>query len=284
MVRIGPAGWSYEDWKGIVYPPGMPRSLHPLCYLSEWFDTIEINSTFYRPPDARHCAAWVEKVAARPQFRFAAKLWQRFTHERAAWPEEAEIRAYTSGIAPLHESGKLGAILVQFPWSFKRTVENRQWLMQVMETFGQYPLVLEIRHSSWDRPEVYEGLAHYKAAFCNIDQPLFKNSIKPSAKVTAKAGYIRLHGRNADNWFRETAGRDERYDYLYSDEELQPWIDKVRRMRDQVKDLYVVTNNHYRGQAVVNALELAHAVNGTTFELPDHLVQAYPRLQGLRKT
>ncbi|MCC6145401.1 MAG: DUF72 domain-containing protein, partial [Candidatus Hydrogenedentes bacterium] len=101
-----------------------------------------------------------------------------------------------------------------------------------------------------------------------------------SEKITARAGYIRLHGRNVENWFRETASRDERYDYLYNEEELQPWVDKIRRMRDRVKELYVVTNNHYRGQAIVNALELARAVNGTVFELPDHLVAAYPRLAG----
>ncbi|MBX7256041.1 MAG: DUF72 domain-containing protein [Candidatus Hydrogenedentes bacterium] len=280
-VRVGPAGWSYDDWKGVVYPPRMPRALHPLEYLSEYFDTVEVNSSFYHPPVSRNCMAWLKKVQGNPRFMFTAKLWQRFTHERGAWPGEAEVRQFCDGIAPLHEAGKLGALLVQFPWSFKRTPENRQWLARVLDTFTVYPLTLEIRHASWNRPEVFDGLAQRRVAFCNIDQPLFSDSLAPTAKVTARVGYVRLHGRNAADWFREDASRDDRYDYLYSHDELGQWLKKIERIREMANDLYVITNNHYAGQAIVNSFELLAGLGKKFTALPPTLVERYPRLNDL---
>lgn len=278
-VRVGPAGWSYEDWKGIVYPPDMPRSRHALTLISEWFDTVEVNSSFYHPPDPRHCSAWVKHVCENPGFKFTVKLWERFTHKRHRWPDAEEAIQYLRGIEPLHEAGKLGAILIQFPWSFKRTDENRRWLARVVETFDEFPLALEIRHASWDREEVYTGLAQRGIAFCNIDQPMFRDSIAPSAKLTAPVGYVRLHGRNHDDWFREDAGRDDRYNYLYSEEELAPWIAKIEQIRKKAREIYAITNNHYRGQAVVNAFEIQRALGTRSPALPRHLVEAYPRLK-----
>ena len=127
-VRVGPAGWSYDDWKGIVYPPDMPRGLHSLTFLAQYFDTVEVNASFYRPPNPKHCENWVAKVSDNPRFLFTAKLWERFTHQRDTFPTEAEVQRFVESIMPLHEAGKLGAILVQFPWSFRRTPENRIWL------------------------------------------------------------------------------------------------------------------------------------------------------------
>ena len=275
-VRVGPAGWDYPDWKGIVYPPRMPKSLHPLRLLCSMFDMVEVNSTFYHPPSSKNCAAWVERVAENPRFMFTAKLWERFTHQRDTWPMGAEIRLFTDGIAPLVEAGKLGAVLVQFPWSFKRTPENRTWLARVLDAFAAYPLALEVRHASWDRPEVYAGLAERTVAFCNIDQPMFAKSIGPSAAVTAGIGYIRLHGRNHDDWFREDAGRDDRYNYLYTEDELKPWLGKIRAVAKQAQATYVVTNNHFRGQAVVNALEIQGGLASRALVLPPHLIDNYP--------
>jgi uncharacterized protein YecE (DUF72 family) len=261
----------------------MPSDLHPLTYISQYFDTVEVNSTFYRPPDPRFCTSWLAKAAQNPRFKFTVKLWQRFTHERDAWPTDNEIKAVKEGIQPLADAGKLGAMLVQFPWSFKRTAENRKWLAQVLETFGAYPLALEIRHASWDVPEVYDGLAERHVAFCNIDQPQFHDSIAPSAHLTARVGYVRLHGRNYQDWFRDSAGRDERYDYLYSAEELKPWVEKIERIRKQADEVYAITNNHYRGQAVVNALELQDQLGQDKPKPPIHLVEAYPQLRALER-
>ena len=281
VVRVGPAGWSYKDWKGIVYPSPMPKGLHPLAFLSGFFDTVEVNLTFYRPPSWKHGSSWVRHVAGNPRFKFTLKLWERFTHQRQSEPTQEEARLFTEGIEPLAAEGKLGAILIQFPWSFKRTSENRAWLAHITEVFARYPLALEIRHVSWDRPEVYAALAERGLAFCNIDQPIFADSLKPTERVTARVGYVRLHGRNHDDWFREDAGRDDRYNYLYSEAELRPWLEKIANIRRQAEEVYVITNNHYRGQAVVNAFEIQQGLGKTDFVLPQHLVNEYPRLKRL---
>lgn len=279
VLRIGPAGWSYDDWKGIVYPPAMPRSVHPLELLSEWFDTVEINSSFYRPTNPRHAENWANKVARNPAFRFTAKLWERYTHQRREWPAPSDTARVREGFAPLVEAGLLGAVLIQFPWSFKRTDENRQWLARVVDAFGDYPLALEVRHASWDQPEVYAGLRERGVAFCNIDQPMFRNSIAPGQAVTAPLGYVRLHGRNYNDWFREEADRDDRYDYLYSEEELRPWMEKIESIRETTAEVYAITNNHFRGQAVVNALEMEDVLDVKHVTIPSHLIAEYPRLQ-----
>jgi uncharacterized protein YecE (DUF72 family) len=255
-VRIGPAGWAYEDWKGTVYPKDMPRSLHPLTFLSSMFDTVEINVTFYRPVDSKMSANWVTKVAENPRFKFAVKLWERYTHERETWPTNEERRKFCDGLEPLRANDLFGVLLIQFPWSFKRTPENRSHLAHIVETFASYPIAVEFRHDSWLQPVVFEGLRDRNVAFCNIDQPIFDNSIGPTGEVTADIAYVRLHGRNHEHWFRKESTRDQRYDYLYGGAELHPWIDRIRRMRAIAKETYVVTNNHFRGQAVINAQQI----------------------------
>ena len=266
----------------MVYPPRMPKSCHPLTYLARFFDTVEINTTFYHPPSPKYCQSWAEKVAENPRFRFTAKLWQRFTHERGEWPSAGEVAQVKDGFRPLLDSGTLGAVLVQFPWSFKRTPEEREWLARVLETFAEFPLALEIRHASWNRPEVYDALRERQVAFCNIDQPMFSKSLPPTAAVTSKMGYVRLHGQNYRDWFREDAGRDDRYNYLYSEDELKPWLEKIERIRKQADQVYVVTNNHFRGQAIVNAFELQHGLGKRGVEPPAELLEAYPRLSRLK--
>jgi len=280
-VYIGTAGWSYADWNGIVYPEQQGGGFHPLDVLQQWFNTVEINASFYRPPLAKHAESWVRRVAGHPDFLFTAKLWQRFTHQRAAWPSDAETRQFTEGIAPLQESGRLGALLVQFPWSFRRTPENRLWLGRIVETFGSCPLAVEVRHTSWDTPEVYAGFRERGIAFCNIDQPVIGDSIAPSEHITAPLAYVRFHGRNYDNWFRKGAGQNERYDYLYSEEELRPWLERLKNMRAKAEKIFVVTNNHFQGQAVANALEIQAAMGGAVGKLPEGLLEAYPRLRAL---
>lgn len=279
IVRVGPAGWDFEDWKGLIYPERMPRSMHRLTYLAGFFDTVEINVSFYRVVPCQHCESWLRKVACNPRFKFTAKLWQRFTHERDTLPSREDIVACREGMRPLREAGKLGALLLQFPWSCRNTRENHDWVLRVTDCFSEYQLALEVRHASWDRPEVYEELAARNIAFCNIDQPLFHDSMKPMQRVTARVGYVRLHGRNYDDWFRDSAGRDDRYDYLYSEEELKPWLKRIERIGRQAEEVYVITNNHYRGQAVVNAFDLMAGMGKTEFMLPQHMVQAYPQLK-----
>jgi uncharacterized protein YecE (DUF72 family) len=279
-IRVGTAGWSYTDWNGTFYPKPMPRGVDRLSYIARYFDVVEVNSTFYRPATAQTVHGWLTKTEDAPDFRFTVKLWQRFTHERAeAWTraEETEVR---TALDPLHDAGKLGAVLVQFPWSFKRDEENRIWLGDVVSAFAKYPLVVEIRHESWNVPEFYESLAENGVGFVNVDQPLFKKCIKPSATVTSPVGYVRVHGRNYNDWFRKDAGVLARYDYLYPPEELRPWVARTEEIAEAAQETYVITNNHARGKAGVNALELIAMIRNTKVEVPPTLLKTYPDALG----
>lgn len=275
-IRIGTAGWSYADWNGVFYPKPMPRGVDRLAYIARYFDVVEVNSTFYAPAPPERVEKWLENTARAPNFRFTVKLWQRFTHERdSAWTraDEHEVRV---ALDPMHAAGKLGAVLIQFPWSFKRSDENRTWLGDVVSAFREFPLVVEIRHESWNVPHFYESLIEQGVGFVNIDQPLFKRSIKPSAVVTSPTGYIRVHGRNYKEWFREEANVRERYDYLYSPEELAPWAARTEEIAQHAEDIYVVTNNHNLGKAAVNALQLESMLTHQRVDAPPPLVETYP--------
>ncbi len=277
-IHIGPAGWSYKDWEGVVYPKKPGAKFDPLAYLARFFDTIEINSSFYRPPTASTTKSWVRRVVPNPDFTFTAKLHRVFTHERGKATTEDE-KAFREGINPLAEAGKLGALLFQFPWSFKNTAEERAYLASLIERFREYPLVIEVRHASWNTAATYEALENWDVGICNIDQPIFKRSVRPAALTTSPVGYVRLHGRNYQNWFREKAPRDERYNYLYSIDELEPWIARIRAVAKQTKDTYVITNNHFLGKAIVNALEIKSTLEERQVPAPLPLFQKYPRLR-----
>jgi len=278
MIRIGPAGWSYKDWEETVYPQKPGKNFDPLEYLARYFSTIEINSSFYRPPAVSTTKAWVKRVAANKEFTFTAKLYRLFTHERGK-ATKADEKEFHEGMAPLLKAAKLGALLLQFPWSFKNTVEDRVYLAELLEKFAKYPLVLEVRHSSWNTPAMYEWLQERAVGICNIDQPVFSKSIRPAALTTSPVGYVRLHGRNYQNWFREKAPRDERYNYLYSFDELDPWLKRIKEVAKQTRETYVITNNHFRGQAVVNAIEIEAALKEQRVPAPEPLFSIYPRLE-----
>lgn len=275
MIRFGVAGWDYKDWWGVVYPAVRPRGFDPLAYLAKYFDALEINSTFYRPADPGAARRWAQRVSHNPNFKFTVKLWQRFTHQRdTAWSPQ-EVDSVRASLEPLAESGRLGCLLAQFPWSFKRTPESREWLEDLVAAWGDFPLAVEVRHASWNVPEFYASLAERGVGVVNIDQPVFKNSIKPGAQVTADVGYVRLHGRNYEHWFSENAQPHERYDYLYSGDELKPWIERIREVAERARETYVIANNHYRGQAVVNAAMLRKLYSGGEVEVPPELEEAY---------
>lgn len=278
LTRIGPAGWAYKDWEGVVYPQKPGAKFDPLEYLAKFFNTIEINSSFYRPFSVSTAESWARRVAEARDFMFTAKLHRLFTHERgkATAADEKEVR---EGVDVLRKAGKLGALLVQFPWSFKNTDDERVYLAKLLDRFRDYPLVLEIRHSSWNNPQIYEWLEELGVGICNVDQPLFKKSIKPADVTTSPIGYVRLHGRNYQDWFREKAPRDDRYNYLYSIDELEPWITRIKEIAAKTKESYVITNNHFRGQAVVNALEIKATLNEEKVSAPAPLFKKYPQLE-----
>ena len=281
-IRIGPAGWSYKDWEGVVYPHKPGSKFDPLEYLARFFNTIEINSSFYRPFTASSAKSWASRVAAAADFMFTAKLHRVFTHERGKATAEDE-KAVRQGMDALYTAGKLGAVLLQFPWSFKNTDDERLYLNRLLDRFKDYPLVLEVRHSSWNNPQIYEWLEGLGVGICNVDQPLFRKSIKPAAVTTAQVGYVRLHGRNYQDWFREKAPRDDRYNYLYSVDELEPWIARIKEIAAKTKESYVITNNHFRGQAVVNALEIKATLTEQKVVGPAPLFEKYPVLRDSAK-
>ena len=279
LVRVGPAGWSYPDWSGYVYPTHRSKGFHEATYLAGFFDTIEINTSFYQPLRPDHAASWVDRVAANPAFLFTAKLWQRFTHDPSASAEDE--RAVRAGFDVLRDAEKLGAVLLQFPFSFHRTPETVSYLTSVLKRFADYPLVVELRHSSWQTKETLALLSEHRAGFCNIDQPVIGHSLKPSAESTSQIGYVRLHGRRYDTWFSDdpTTPSHERYNYLYSLEELHPWVARIHTIQKHTRNIFVVTNNHFQGKAVVNALQLIGILTGNKVKVPEPLRQHYPALE-----
>jgi uncharacterized protein YecE (DUF72 family) len=277
MIRVGPAGWDYPDWYGTVYPRPKRKSFDALAYLARYFKTIEINSTFYRPARPEVAKSWAERVEENADFRFTAKLWKRFTHERdSAWTGD-EVKATRAALEVMHGAGRLGAVLVQFPWSFRWTDENRQWLDDLFGAFAGLPLVLEVRHASWADAEVAPWLAERAVGLVNVDQPLFKGTLRPGAQVTAPVGYVRLHGRNYKEWWRKDAGRNERYDYLYTPEELESWVERLRQLSTRTREVYAVTNNHRLGKAPANAEMIEAMLQGEKVPGPPTLFDRYAR-------
>ena len=276
-ILVGPAGWSYADWRGRVYPEAAGTKFDTLTLVAKYFDTAEINSSFYHPPKPETARSWLERVAHNPSFVFTAKLSRAFTHERGKATVEDE-KLYREGIDPLMQANKLGAVLMQFPWSFKNDRDERIYLEQLINRFKYYPLVVELRHESWNNARILQTLEDLGVGLCDIDQPQFANSIKPAAEVTSSIGYIRLHGRNYQNWFREEANVVERYDYLYSSDELGPWIGRIKEVSEKAKQTFVITNNHARGQSLVNAFEILAELEEERVPGPAKLIDTYPRL------
>lgn len=276
-IYIGPAGWSYADWRGRVYPEGAGTKFDTLALVAKYFDTVEVNSSFYYPPKPETARAWLERTAHNPNFIFTAKLHKVFTHRRDKLTNKDE-RNFRDGIDPLAEAQKLGAVLIQFPWSFKNDADERGYLTQLLDRFKDYPLVVELRHESWNHPRILQTLEDVEVGLCDIDQPIFPNSIKPSAEVTSSIGYVRLHGRNYQQWFRKEGNVLERYDYLYSREELEPWLDRMKEVARKAKQTFVITNNHARGQSLVNAFEILAELEEQRVPGPSKLIDTYPRL------
>jgi uncharacterized protein YecE (DUF72 family) len=273
---IGPAGWDYPDWQGVVYPPGL-KGADRLTFLAALFTAVEINVTFYRPIPADYARRWLEAVADFPDFRFTAKVWQVFTHTRRL--PEAELDQFQAGLAPLLAAGKLGVLLAQFPYSFHNTEENRAYLVQLQAALPTFPLAVEVRHRSWQHRAVREFLAQTGLDFCNIDQPMVSYPMGATRWVTGPRGYLRCHGRRRDAWFEFGDDRGARYDYLYSPEELEDLAARARELAVKTRETYVIFNNHPAGQAVANALELIHLLQpGRTVNPPLGLITAFPRL------
>ncbi len=296
MIRVGIAGWDYPDWEGVVYPPGPGREFDALAFLTRYFDTIEINVTFYRQIDPAMAQAWAGRVAGAGPFLFTAKLHRSLTHPApdpgsrevpggespgALSAVEAEAARCRTGLAPLMDAGLLGALLMQFPHSFHDTRANWERLDALATALAGLPLVAEFRHRSWDNQKTLDRLRERGIGFCNIDQPSIGATLPATCHVTSRIAYVRLHGRNGANWFRRGAASASRYDYLYSMEELEPWVQRVRRLAGHAEEVFVIANNHYHGKGPANALMLSSALSGRRPRAPATLVAAHPVLSGM---
>src|SRR3569623_1263069 len=229
-IRVGPAGWDYPDWRGIVYPnTRKTKTFDELAYLARFFDTVEINSTFYRPGDPKAAA------------------------------------------------GRRGAVLLQVPWAFKRDDASEEWLRDVLAAFSAFPLVLEVRHASWNSADVLARLTEQGVGIVNVDQPLFDHSIAPAAHTTGAVAYVRMHGRNYLDWFRKSADRNQRYDYLYTADELRPWVARSEEMaaRPTPRELNAVTNNHHLRKAPTHAGIIEPMLAHQKVRLPPTLIARY---------
>jgi uncharacterized protein YecE (DUF72 family) len=288
-LYVGTSGWNYPSgrgtWNGIFYPEKRTRGFDELSFYAERFNTVEVNSTFYGQPRRNVSLSWVKRTP--PDFEFAVKLYQKFTHPDLTRDttaiSQADVDEFKGGIEPLAAAGKLGPLLAQFPASFKASPESRAYVQWLLETFRAYPLTLELRHKSWsDDPEdLFELLNEYGAAWTQIDEPKFRFSIRQNWMPNVKSFfYMRLHGRNAAQWWAHERSED-RYNYLYSEAELKPFADTIASARAQVKKLYAYLNNHFAGQAVADAAVLRHLLDEpVAAPMPAELVERYPMLEG----
>lgn len=274
---IGVAGWSYPDWEGVVYPRGCGDRLE---FLSRFVDCIEINSTFYRPAQSRHARSWLERTREREGFFFTAKLQNIFTHEGSTDRRAAGM--FIEGLLPLAEAGRLGGVLMQFRYDYDDSEEHRRHLMRLAELFGRFSLVVEVRHQSWHRgdgPAFLDGLGVTTA---HLDYPVGRDSFDSDDAGSGPLGYLRMHGRNAEKWFSKSS-RDETYDYYYSEDELEEVEERIGRLTRLYRSVVVITNNHYRGAALANALELKAKMTGDKVDVPEDLMDRYPRLGKIAK-
>lgn len=288
MIYVGTSGWSYPAgegrWEGIFYPKG--KDFDHLEYYSRYFSAVEVNSSFYKPIYPNVAKGWVKKT---PEgFRFTAKLYQKFTHPKMfeeatgklAQLDPQDFDTFRAGLEPLAESGKLGALLAQFPPSFKLDEESATYLEDLIRRFDDYPMAVELRHRSWsDNPDSFKLLEGYGVAWCVIDEPKFRTSVG-EVPLTSELGYFRFHGRNAKEWW--SGDRETRYNYLYSPKELRMLTAEVRGVAERTADSYVFYNNHYGAKAVVNALQMKMELHQPLpNQLPEPLVEHYPELIGL---
>lgn len=283
-IFIGPAGWNYKDWEGIVYPSKAEKNFDQLAYLTQFFNVIEINNSFYRPPAVQTTLKWVDRVKHNPEFVFTYKLWQAYTHERENFPDSFKEKMVKQGLDVLKTNDQLGAVLIQFPWSFKNTPQNRQWLEKVIELFQDYNPVVEVRHGSWNEKKFFAFLNDSGAAFANIDQPVIGDSIGLTSFGSEKFSYLRLHGRNFKNWFAKDADVASRYDYLYSEAELSSIKDAIAKMIENSPKTYIIFNNHFRGQAIVNSLQAMFLMDGNQVDVPKSLIETYPVLNKITES
>jgi uncharacterized protein YecE (DUF72 family) len=251
MIFIGTSGFSYDDWKGHFYPERTSKQ-NMLGYYAAHFNAVEINSTYYTIPSAASFVGMDRKTP--PGFTFVVKAHQNMTHTKQDDPGAFE--AFRASIGPIVESGKLGCILAQYPWSFRNIPANVERLQEFRERVGGLPAVVEFRNAEWIEDETFARLRELDLGFCCVDEPQLKGLMPPVAVATSNIGYVRFHGRNFEKWWQHDQPH-ERYDYLYSEEELSEWTPRVKQLEQATDRMYVFFNNHFHGNSAQNAQQFA---------------------------
>ncbi|MFH1680205.1 MAG: DUF72 domain-containing protein [Candidatus Eisenbacteria bacterium] len=248
MILVGTSGFSFDDWVGVFYPPYLKKSEHFAWYLRH-FPALEVNSTYYRIPARSLFERWARLAPDR--YPFIVKLHGDVTHKRRNTRDS--IANLVRAVEPLRAAGKLAGWLAQFPWSFREGQEERRYLSEVRSLLpSDDPLFAEFRRDEWDNGETYRFLEEEKIGFCAVDEPRLTGLMPPVAKATNGIGYVRLHGRNAKAWWGPE-GSGDRYDWLYSDQELREWVGRIRDLDRETSRAFVFFNNCYAGQAVRGA-------------------------------
>ncbi len=249
-IRIGTSGFSFEDWRGTFYPATVDKG-KMLDFYAQHFPTVEINSTYYRIPHPAIMNNLVKKVP--PGFDFLVKVPQSFTHRRTDLDDD--VAKFLQAIEPMEASGTLSGLLAQFPYSFRFSPDSLDYLAMLKNVLTPRPLFAEFRHESWVNRTMYDRLRADGIGYVCVDEPDLPHLIKPDLFATGPIGYIRFHGRNAEKWWD---GGPLRYDYKYSEEELQRWKEKIDKLatKGQVQKMYLFFNNCHLGQAAANAFDM----------------------------
>ncbi len=291
-LYVGTSGWSYPKgngaWDNVFYPPKLADK-DKLPFYASYFNTVELNSSFYRPPNPHAARTWATRVP--DDFRFTAKLWQKFTHpkmfEKATgedWRvQDDDFRIFNEGIRPLADAGKLGPLLAQFPASFRPDPARLAYLEDLIQRLrgAGFQLAVELRHREWTGSEetrAIRGLMEQEhVAWVMIDEPRFKTSIR-HVPLTSATAYFRFHGRNYKSWWSHAESED-RYNYLYTPEEERHLAEDVSEVSARTSETYAFFNNHYGAKAVVNAVDLDRLLERPVqTALPEALLQQYPSL------
>lgn len=277
-VHIGMGGWDLEPFDRVFYPPRSKQGFRKLEYYSQFFDAVEIHTSFYNSSlTADHARQWLRDVVANRRFIFSAvKLFRGFTHTFEATRQD--VLAVHRMLEPLEEAGKLGGLLIQFPYSFTNIQERRLYVMQLAKIFQPHRLLLEVRHDSWNSPLMYNFFQENKLHLVNVDLPPVKRSMPLTAVAWSGVGYIRLMGRNTEAWWDPAKG--SRYNYYYTPDELKHLLHTLEQMKTGLHSLHVVFNNDGGSHSFVNGFQLRYLLRAKQPVLvPEHLVQAFPELK-----
>jgi len=244
---IGTSGYSYKDWEGEFYPVGINSNQY-LQYYNKFFNTVEINSTYYSLPSPFLFLNMKKKVNS--DFLFSVKAYHQITHERNA--DDSIYESFLKALDPIIESNNLGVILFQFPYSFNFNKNNFDYLKKIKEKFKDIKITYEFRNINWLNDKVIKLLTELDIGFCNVDEPKFAKLLPQTNILTSDIFYLRFHGRNYAKWWSSDEAF-ERYDYMYKQEELEEWIPKIKEASLKAKKMLIYFNNHYKAKSVKSA-------------------------------